>query len=421
MEKSYKRLKYACYFNNLSIAVVGTLSPILFLTFYDLYGISYTKLGFLVFINFSTQLCVDLLMSLISGRMNTAPLIRSMPFLTMAGFAIFGLAPMIPFGSVYLWLTCGTVLFSLSAGLNEVFTSPLIASIPAENPEKEMSKLHSVYAWGTVFVVTFSTLFLLFFGNNRWQLLPFLYITVPLCAFLLFAGTKIPALNEEKKTEGVKKGGEKKLLFLCVLAIFFGGASECTMAQWSSGYLERVLSVSKTLCDILGVAMFGVMLALGRTLHSKYGGRISTILLISAIGTAICYIVVAICPIPAITIAFCALCGLCTSMLWPGTLILMANICPRSGVVAYALMAAGGDLGASVGPQLVGFLTDLSVSSTYIGSLATTLGMTSETLGLKGSMLLCVAFPILAAIIFYFLRKIEIRNACKNPNVETSV
>ncbi len=409
MEKSYNRLKYACYFNNLSIAVVGTLSPILFLTFHDLYGISYTKLGFLVFINFSTQLCVDLLMSLISGRMNTAPLIRAMPFLTMVGFALFGLAPTIPFGSVYLWLICGTVLFSLSAGLNEVFTSPIIASIPAKNPEKEMSKLHSVYAWGTVFVVTISTLFLLFFGSKKWQCLPFLYIIVPLSAFLLFADAKIPALNEAETTENKDKGSEKKLLFLCVIAIFLGGASECTMAQWSSGYLERVLSVSKTLCDILGVAMFGVMLALGRTLYSKYGGRISTILLLCAIGTTVCYVVVALCPIPAISIAFCALCGLCTSMLWPGTLILMASICPKAGVVAYALMAAGGDLGASIGPQLVGFLTDLSVAGEKTAALAASLGITSETLGLKGSMLICAIFPLLAVVFFYFLRKIEIR------------
>ena len=407
MDKSFRRLKFACYFNNLSIAVVGTLSPILFLTFYDLYGISYTKLGFLVFINFSTQLCVDLLMSLISGRMNTAPLIRSMPFLTMAGFALFGLAPTIPFGSVYLWLTCGTVLFSLSAGLNEVFTSPLIASIPADNPEKEMSKLHSVYAWGTVFVVTVSTLFLLLFGNKLWQWLPFLYITVPLCAFLLFAGTKIPALNEKKKTESVKKGGEKKLLFLCVLAIFFGGASECTMAQWSSGYLERVLSVSKTLCDILGVAMFGVMLALGRTLYSKYGGRISKILFFSAIGACVCYIVVALSPIPAVSIAFCALCGLCTSMLWPGTLILMTNVCPSAGVVAYALMAAGGDLGASIGPQLVGLLTDASVASSKINALAQSLGVSAEVLGMKGTMLICAIFPLLAVVLYSYLSKKE--------------
>ena len=407
MNESYKRLKYACYFNNLSIAVVGTLSPVLFLTFHDLYGISYTQLGFLVFINFSTQLCVDILMSLISGRMNTAPFIRLMPLLTITGFAIFGLAPVIPIGGVYVWLTVGTVLFSLSAGLNEVFTSPIIASIPANNPEKEMSKLHSVYAWGTVFVVTVSTIFLFLFGSKNWQWLPFLYIVVPLSAFLLFSGTHIPALNEEEKAALPKQKSENKLLILCILAIFLGGASECTMAQWSSGYLERVLAVSKTLCDILGVAMFGVMLALGRTLYSKYGGRISTILLFSAIGSTVCYAVVALCPIPSVSIAFCALCGLCTSMLWPGTLILMANLCPRAGVAAYALMAAGGDLGASIGPQMVGVLTDFSVSNSKIANLASSMGVTAETLGLKGAMLMSAIFPILASILFYFIRKFE--------------
>lgn len=404
---SHKRLKYACYFNNLSMAVVGTLSPILFLTFHDLYGISYTKLGFLVFINFSTQLCIDILMSLISGRMNTAPLIRTMPLFTMAGFAIFGLAPWIPFGSVYLWLIFGTVLFSLSAGLNEVFTSPVIASIPAENPEKEMSKLHSVYAWGTVGVVILSTLFLLLFDNKRWQWLPFLYIAVPLCAFLLFFSAKIPALNQNEPIAVEEKKNEKKLLLLCVLAIFFCGAAECTMAQWSSGYLERVLTVSKAVCDILGVAMFGVMLGLGRTLYAKLGGHISNILLFGSIFAGVCYIIVALCPIPAVTIVFCALCGLAVSMLWPGTLILMAKVCPGASVVAYALMAAGGDLGASVGPQLVGYLTDLAVESEAIASFAANIGLTAEVVGMKGSMLICAVFPFLGSVLLWVLKRKE--------------
>ena len=111
---------------------------------------------------------------------------------------------------MYLWLIFGTVLFSLSAGLNEVFTSPVIASIPAENPEKEMSKLHSVYAWGTVGVVILSTLFLLLFDNKRWQWLPFLYIAVPLCAFLLFFSAKIPALNQNEPIAVEEKKNEKK-------------------------------------------------------------------------------------------------------------------------------------------------------------------------------------------------------------------
>ena len=43
-----KRLKWACYFTNISMAVAGNLPPILFLTFRSMYGVSYSLLGLLV-------------------------------------------------------------------------------------------------------------------------------------------------------------------------------------------------------------------------------------------------------------------------------------------------------------------------------------------------------------------------------------
>ena len=61
--QNFKRVKLACYTTNISMAVVANLSPILFLTFRSLYGISYSLLGLLVLINFVTQLTVDLIFS----------------------------------------------------------------------------------------------------------------------------------------------------------------------------------------------------------------------------------------------------------------------------------------------------------------------------------------------------------------------
>ena len=57
---NHKILKAACYTSNLSMSVVCNLSPLLFLTFRTLYGISFSLLGALVLINFFTQLLVDL-------------------------------------------------------------------------------------------------------------------------------------------------------------------------------------------------------------------------------------------------------------------------------------------------------------------------------------------------------------------------
>ena len=62
MAQNYNRLKLACYTSNLSMSIVGNLSPLLFLTFRSLYGISYSLLGLLVLINFFTQLIIDLIL-----------------------------------------------------------------------------------------------------------------------------------------------------------------------------------------------------------------------------------------------------------------------------------------------------------------------------------------------------------------------
>ena len=66
-------------------------------------------------------------------------------------------------------------------------------------------------------------------------------------------------------------------------------------------------------------------------------------------------------------------------MLWPGALLFMEENIPGAGVAAFALMAAGGDLGASVAPQLMGMVADAS--------------------GLQAGMLVCSAFPILGVVL----------------------
>jgi len=58
---------------------------------------------------------------------------------------------------------------------------------------------------------------------------------------------------------------------------------------------------------------------------------------------------------------------------------------PTGGVFIYALMAAGGDLGASVGPQLMGTITDLTLAA----------GGT-EQLGMKIGLLVGSLFPLIA-------------------------
>ncbi len=405
MSRNDKRVKYGCYFGNMSMSVIGNLPPLLFLTFRTTYGISYSLLGLLILINFFTQLIVDLIFSFFSHKFNISKTVKMMPVLTIVGFLIFTLSPWLFPDSVYVGLAIGTVIFSASSGLAEVLISPVIAALPAEDPDREMSKLHSVYAWGVVGVVIISTVFLYIFSAQNWQWLAIIFMTVPLMSLLLLCGAKLPEMETPKRVSGavqyLKNGG----VWLCVFGIFLGGASEITMAQWSSSYLEYALGIPKVWGDVLGVAMFGVMLGFGRTMYSKIGKNIERVLLACGIGATLCYLVAAVSPVPVIGLVACAMTGLCTSMLWPGSLIVASGRFPAGGVFIYALMAAGGDMGASIAPQLVGVITDSAIANPWVMDIAGNLGILPEQMGMKLGMLAGMVFPLVSIPIYTYLVK----------------
>ena len=189
-----------------------------------------------------------------------------------------------------------------------------------------------------------------------------------------------------------------KGVWLCVLGIFLGGASECTMAQWASGYLEGALGIDKVFGDIFGVALFAVMLGMGRTLYSKIGKNTERVLMLGALGAFICYVTAALFPVPAVGLIACALTGFCVSMLWPGSLICASERFPAGGVFIFALMASGGDLGASIGPQLIGIITDAVTESGAFASIAPNLA--PEQLGMRIGMLIASLFPLCAVFVY---------------------
>ena len=400
-----RRVKYACYSTGLTMAVAGNLSPVLFLGFRSLYGLSFSLLGFLVLINFVTQLTVDLILSFFSHRFNIPMLIKQIPVIAFSGFCLYALLPVFFPEAVFAALCLGTMVFSAAAGLAEVLISPVIAALPAEDPDREMSKLHSAYAWGSVGVVVVSTLFLLIAGNSRWPLLAMLFSLIPLASSVLFAGSEIPEMEKPEKVSGALAMLKDRGVLLCILAIFLGGASECTMAQWSSSYIERALAIPKVLGDLLGVALFSIMLGMGRTLYAKIGRNIGRVLTLGSLGAAVCYFVAAVSGIPAAGLVFCALTGFCTSMLWPGSLVVASDRYPHGGVFIYAIMAAGGDLGASVVPQLLGMITDAAIAHPGAAALAVNLGLSPEQLGMKLGMLFGMLFPLAGAMVFLYIWK----------------
>lgn len=405
MNRSYTRVKAACYITSMMQSTAFNLTPILFLTFHTLYGISYSKLGLLVLINCITQLIMDLIFSLFSHKLHLPTLIRGMPLLAVAGLIVFALSPVLFPHAVYIGLVLGTVFFAAAGGFAEVLVSPIIAAIPAKDPDREMSRLHSIYAWGVIGVVVICTTVLALFGNTCWQWLVLGFLPIPILSAILFFGADIPEMETPEKVAGILPYFKNGTFWLCLLGIFFGGASECTMSSWSSGYLEQALGIPKMWGDLFGVALFALMLGLGRTLYARYGKQIERVLFLGSLCAAACYLVAALSPLPILGLIACAMTGFFTSMLWPGTLIASADRFPHGGVFLYAILAAGGDTGASVGSQLVGLVTDAVIVSPKANALAASLSLTPDQLGLKIAMLVGMLFPLLGAVIFACLRK----------------
>ncbi len=399
MTKNDKIVRFGCYATNITMAVVVNFSPLLFLSFRSLYGISYTLLGLLVLINFCTQLAVDLVFSFFSHRFNIPKAVKLSPILACIGLVIFSIYPMLFKESAYVGLVIGTVIFSAGSGFAEVLVSPVIAALPAKDPDREMSKLHSIYAWGAVGVVIITTLYLLVFGSENWYYLGLFYTVLPILALILFANGTIPNMETPEKTSGAIKFLKNPLVWLSFVGIFMGGAAEVTMAQWASGYLEQA-GMDKVWGDIFGVAMFAIMLGLGRSAYAKFGKNLSTVLFAGAIGATLCYLVAAITTVPLIGLIACAFTGFCVSMMWPGSLVVASDRFPSGGVLIFALMAAGGDFGASVGPQLVGVVTDAAIANPTLIKMATELGITPEQFGMKLGMFIGMLFPLVAIFVF---------------------
>jgi fucose permease len=404
---NFKRTKLACYTAYFTMSSIFCVPPLLFMTFHNLYDISYTLLGTLVLTNFCTQMLVDLIFTMFSKKFNIQKVVRVMPCITSLGLFVYALIPQFFPQYAYIGLVVGTIIFSVSAGLSEVLLSPVIAAIPSDNPQKDMSMLHSLYAFGFFTMVVISTLFLKIFDNENWSYLVLLIGTLPLIAAIMFKISPFPDMTEEASQEKNKEKNRSRTigLALCVGSIFLGSCAENTMSNWISTYMENALDIDKALGDILGMAMFAILLGITRITYAKYGKNISKFLLVSMICASVCYLTVSFSNNTILSFVGCVLTGIFTAMLWPGTLILMEEKVKGVGVAAYALMASAGDFGASLAPQLMGIVVDNVSVSKFALEMSNTLNLSPEQIGLKVGMLITSIFPILGAFLVVFIMR----------------
>ena len=368
---TYKTTIFSCFAGYVVQAVVNNFVPLLFITFQTTYAIPLNQITLLVTINFCVQLFVDFLATFFVDKIGYRPCIVLAQFCSALGLVLLTVLPgvMDPFAGI---LTA-VIVYAIGGGLIEVLISPIMESCPTDNKEKAMSLLHSFYCWGHVGVVLISTAFFALWGIDNWRILALIWAIIPLFTGLLFLKTPIaPLIAEGEKGMSFRELVKNKVFWLLVIMMVCSGASEIAMSQWASAFAEMGLGISKTAGDLAGPLTFAVLMGSARVFYGKFGDRMDMDKFMTGSGL-LCiaaYLLTALSPLPVFSIIGCALCGFSVGIMWPGTFSKASGLLPRGGTAMFALLALAGDLGASSGPSVVGFVSGAAQGNLKVGILA---------------------------------------------------
>ena len=372
MKSKYNQTITACFIGYIVQAIVNNFVPLLFLTFERTYHIPLAQITLLVTLNFGIQLLVDLLSVGFVDRIGYRASMVIAHVLAALGLVLLTVLPEV-LPSAFAGILCAVCVYAVGGGLLEVLVSPVVEACPSDNKEKAMSMLHSFYCWGHVGVVALSTLFFGLFGINHWKILALIWAIVPLCNGVAFTKVPIaPLLPEGETGMSMRELFGKKLFWILFVMMVCAGASEQSVSQWASTFAEQGLHISKTLGDLAGPMAFAILMGTARAFYGKHGDRIdldrfmkaSCLLCIAA------YLAISLVPIPVVSLAACAICGLSVGIMWPGTFSKASATLPKGGTALFALLALGGDIGCSGGPTLVGLISSHADDNLKAGILA---------------------------------------------------
>lgn len=386
MTPDYRKTKTACYLGFITQAIAANYAPLLFLTFHHDYHISLGNIALISTCFFFTQLLVDLFCAKFVDRIGyRVCIVVSEIFAALGLIGLAFLPDMLPIP--FVGIICSVIMYAIGSGLIEVLCSPIVEACPFENKEATMSLLHSFYCWGAAGTILISTLFFLIFGMENWKWLTVLWALIPAVNIYNFATCPIEHLVDEKGGMGIKKLLRKPLFWLTVCLMICSGASELAMAQWASAYAEAALGLSKTTGDLAGPCMFAVTMGISRVIFGKYGDRIDLVKFMTGSGIlcVTCYFFASLSANPLIGLVSCIVCGFSVGIMWPGTISISSEKFPAGGTAMFALLAMAGDLGGSVGPGIVGRVTQ------YAGN------------NIRAGMSVGLVFPIILLIMLFIL------------------
>ena len=368
MQKNYRKTLIACYLGFITQAIAANFAPLLFLKFHGDYGISLGRIALIPTAFFLTQLVVDVLCARFVDRIGYRRAVIASEVTSAAGLAGLAVVPGL-LGDPFAGIMACVVVYAVGSGLIEVVVSPIVEACPFDHKEAVMSLLHSFYCWGSVGVVLLSTLFFAAFGTGHWRVLACLWALVPLYNIYNFATCPIEHLVEEGQGMSIGQLFATPVFWVAALLMVCAGASELSMSQWASAFAESALGLSKTLGDLTGPCLFAITMGISRVIFGRYGDRLdlNRYMLCSGALCLGCYLLASLSANPVPGLVGCILCGFSVGIMWPGTISISSRRLPRGGTALFALLAMAGDLGGSLGPSLVGQLTQRAGDDLRVG------------------------------------------------------
>ena len=373
MKFNHKHTLYACCIGYVTQAIVNNLMPLLFATLNQSYKIGLDKIGLLITINFVIQMSVDFSAAKYVHKFGYKSLVIFANIMSFSGLFIFGISSFVMLQNIYPMLVLSVVTYAVGGGLLEVLISPMVEALPIENKEGTMSFLHSFYCWGQVGVTLLSTAYFVFIGIDKWMYLPFLWSVFPLFNVVLFFLVPVYVLDGDGEKTSIVSLLKNKLFWIFAILMIGAGASELAMSQWSSYFAEIGLGVSKTVGDLLGPLMFAFLMGASRTLYSKFSSKINltNALMLSSVLCVFCYIT--------------------ATVMWPGVYSLSAKYYRSGGTAMFAMLALSGDVGCTVGPSIVGYISN---------------AMGADEAAIKIALLTMIVFPIVMIFAVSLLKRI---------------
>ena len=372
MKYSYDCTMRACFTGYIVQAIVNNFVPLLFLTFQRTYHIPLQQITLLVTFNFGIQLLTDLLSVAFVDRMGYQASMVLAHILSALGLICLTVLPEW-MGHPFAGILISVIVYAVGGGLLEVLVSPVVEACPSTHKEKAMSMLHSFYCWGHVGVVLFSSIFFKLAGIENWKLLAVLWAVIPILNALVFTRVPIaPVLPEGEEGMTIGTLFQNRTFWLLFVMMICAGASEQSVSQWASLFAEKGLGISKTAGDLAGPMAFAVLMGASRAFYGNYGEKINLdrFMAVSSVLCILSYLCLVFMPVPVLSLAGCALCGLSVGILWPGTFSRASKALPAGGTALFALLALGGDIGCSGGPTLVGMVSGMCKGNLKAGILA---------------------------------------------------